>query len=87
MATTAAQDDEEFFRARGFGLKIGFGERPALLVVDLVKAFTDADRPLGAKLDDQIAAANRLIEVAHRREVPVIFSSVSYGEPNLRDGR
>lgn len=85
MATTAAQDDEEFFRARGFGLKIGFGERPALLVVDLVKAFTDVDRPLGAKLDDQIAVANQLIEAAHRREVPVIFSSVSYGDPNLKD--
>jgi hypothetical protein len=31
---TSGQDDEAFFRQRGFGLKIGFGERPALLVID-----------------------------------------------------
>jgi hypothetical protein len=27
--------DAEFFRERGFGLPIGFGARPVLLVVDL----------------------------------------------------
>jgi len=37
---TSAQQDEEFFRQRGFGLRIGFGERPALMVIDMVKAFT-----------------------------------------------
>jgi hypothetical protein len=26
---TSGKDDEEFFKARGFGIKIGFGERPA----------------------------------------------------------
>lgn len=30
--------DAEFFRERGFGLKIGFGKMPALLVVDILKA-------------------------------------------------
>ena len=50
------QSDEEFFRARGFGLKMGFGQNPALLVIDLIKAFTDANRPLGAPLDTQVEA-------------------------------
>ena len=85
MAAAPPQNDEEFFRARGFGQTIGFGERPALLIVDLVKAFTDAGRPLGANLDAQIAASNRLIDAAHERDVPVIFSSVSYSDPNLKD--
>ena len=35
------KEDEEFFRQRGFGIKIGFGERPALVIIDMVKAFTD----------------------------------------------
>jgi hypothetical protein len=34
----------------------------------------------GAKLDDQIAASNRLIDAAHGRDIPVIFSSVSYSK-------
>jgi maleamate amidohydrolase len=85
MAGGPPQDDEAFFRARGFGQTIGFGERPALLIVDLVKAFTDAARPLGANLDAQVVASNLLIDAAHDRDIPVIFSSVSYSDPNLRD--
>src|SRR3954465_14745013 len=85
MAGTPSQDDEAFFRARGFGQTIGFGERPALLIVDLVKAFTDAARPLGADLDAQVVASNLLIDAAHERDIPIIFSSVSYSDPNLRD--
>jgi len=77
--------DAEFFKERGFGLTIGFGERPALLVVDLVKAFTDPKRMLGANLDSQVAATQPLLEVAHARGIPVIFSTVRYDEADLRD--
>jgi nicotinamidase-related amidase len=79
------QSDAEFFKERGFGLTMGFGERPALLVVDLVKAFTDASRMLGANLDSQIAGTQPLLEVAHARSIPVIFSTVRYDEADLRD--
>ena len=33
--------DESLFAARGFGQRIGFGDRPALLVIDIIRAFTD----------------------------------------------
>jgi maleamate amidohydrolase len=77
--------DEEFFKARGFGLKMGFGQHPALLVIDLIKAFTDAERPLGANLDAQIAATQELLAVAHERDIPVFFSTVRYDDSDLRD--
>ena len=48
---TSGKDDEDFFRARGFGVKIGFGERPALIVIDMIKGFTNPDMPLGAPLE------------------------------------
>lgn len=79
------QTDEDFFRARGFGQRIGFGVKPAILVVDIVKAFTDPDRLLGANLDSQIEATNRLLDVAHGRAVPVIFSTVTYEDSNFKD--
>jgi len=79
------QDDEEFFRQRGFGIKIGFGERPALIVIDMLKGFTDPAMPLGAKLDNEIAAQKPLLEVAHARGIPVIFSTVFYEEADIRD--
>ena len=39
--TKPATSDAEFFEQRGFGQKLGFGLRPALLIVDMVKAFTN----------------------------------------------
>jgi nicotinamidase-related amidase len=83
MAQT--QSDEDFFKERGFGLKMGFGDRPALLVIDIIKAFTDPNRMLGANLDAQVAATQPLLALAHEREFPVFFSTVRYDDADLRD--
>ena len=82
---TSGKDDEEFFRQRGFGIKIGFGERPALIVIDMINGFTDATMPLGAPLETQLAAQKPMIEVAHQRGIPVIFSTVIYNDHDLKD--
>jgi maleamate amidohydrolase len=81
----SGKDDEEFFRQRGFGLKIGFGERPALIVIDMLKGFTDAAMPLGSNLDREIEAQKPLLQIAHERNIPVIFSTVMYHEADIRD--
>ena len=44
--TPPNSSDAEFFQQRGFGQKLGFGQRPALLIVDMVKAFTNPAMPL-----------------------------------------
>ncbi|MCY1166399.1 Maleamate amidohydrolase [compost metagenome] len=87
MTTTPPSpvSEAEFFRERGFGFPIGFGARPALLVVDLTRGFTDAKRPLGADLTGQIRATNALLELAHQKDIPVIFTSVRYDDAQLRD--
>jgi len=82
---TMSADDAAFFRERGFGLRIGFGERPALMVIDMVKAFTNPAMMLGANLDSQIEAITRLLALAHERAIPVLFSTVIYEESGLRD--
>jgi maleamate amidohydrolase len=82
---TSGKDDEEFFRQRGFGIKIGFGERPALMIIDMIKAFTDPTMPLGAPLESQIEAQRPLLEIAHGRDIPVIFSTVIYEEADIKD--
>jgi nicotinamidase-related amidase len=85
MTETSGAKDEQFFRERGFGLKIGFGERPALIVIDMINAFTDAGMPLGANLDTQVEAIKPLIDVAHERGIPVIYSTVMYHDAEFRD--
>jgi len=83
--TPPNSSDAEFFQQRGFGQKLGFGQRPALLIVDMVKAFTNPAMPLGAKLDSQVESIQLLLRAAHDRAVPVIFSTVSYEDENLKD--
>jgi nicotinamidase-related amidase len=78
-------DDAAFFAQRGFGLRIGFGERPALVIIDMVKSFTDEKAMLGANLDREIAAIAPLLAAAHARAVPVIFSTVRYDDADLKD--
>ena len=82
---TSGKDDEEFFKQRGFGIKMGFGERPALILIDMLKGFTDSKMPLGANLDKEIAAQKPLLEVAHEGNIPVIFSTVIYNDHDLKD--
>src|SRR5260370_36843537 len=82
---TAGSCDAEFFQQRGFGQKPGFGQRPALLVVDMANAFTNPEMPRGAKLDNQIEAIQPLLRAAHDRGTPVIVSTVSYEDENLKD--
>ena len=82
MTSTSEQD---FFRQRGFGLSIGFGQRPAVLVIDMIRGFTDPTMMLGADLSPQIAATRKLLDAARSRSLPIIYSTVAYNDANLKD--
>jgi maleamate amidohydrolase len=62
-----------------FGGEAGFGERPAVVVVDLCLGFTDPASPLACDLDDVLVATRELLDVARGR-CPVLFTTVSYDE-------
>lgn len=63
---------------KGFLRDVGFGKSPCILVVDLTNGFTDPASPLGADLSQVIAANNELLAIARARDIPIIFSVVSY---------
>jgi nicotinamidase-related amidase len=83
--TTANHEMDAFFRKRGFSRTIGFGQRPAVIVIDIIGAFTDPDLPLGTNLDGIIEQTNRILGPARAAKVPVFFSSVAYEDEDLRD--
>lgn len=66
------------FRDKGLGSRVGFGQRPALLVIDLQTGFTNLRSPLAGELDSQVAATNALLDPARAARIPVIFSTVAY---------
>ena len=71
---------QQLYLERGFSQRIGFGRRPALLVVDVITAFTDPSSSLGSDLDEVVAAIQQLLDVARVRRIPVIFTTVAYDE-------
>ena len=64
----------------GFGGRGGFGQRPALIVVDMTRGFTDPESPLGCDLDGPIEAIQKLLEASRRADIPIVFTTVAYRE-------
>jgi hypothetical protein len=48
-----------FYKSRGFANRVGFGNHPALLIIDFIKGFTDLSSPLASNLDAEIAATKQ----------------------------
>ncbi|MBL5972922.1 MAG: isochorismatase family protein [Candidatus Leucobacter sulfamidivorax] len=76
---------EDFFRSRGFGMRIGFGARPAVLSIDIINAFTDPGMPLGSDLSAEIAAARSVLDAARTAGVPIVHTTVAYQDGGLAD--
>jgi len=68
----------------GFHGRAGFGTKPALVVVDVNRGFTDPASPLACDLDGVVAAIRQLLEEARRAEIPIVFTTVSYTEGDKR---
>ncbi|MFI9451984.1 isochorismatase family protein [Amycolatopsis sp. NPDC052450] len=69
----------------GFGASVPRGARPALVVVDLTRGFTEPGFPSGADLTAEVTATAALVAAARRQDVPVIYTAISY-TPAEADG-
>ena len=90
--------DRAVFAASGYGAHAGFGKRPALLVVDVSYAFCgEKPEPIlesiktwhnscGEDAWVGIAAIRQLIDEAHHKALPVIYTTGSYREDNWDSG-
>ena len=56
----------------------GLGTRPALVLVDMIRGFTDPQCPLGSAVDDVVAACRQLLDAFRKRDLPVLFTTVIY---------
>jgi nicotinamidase-related amidase len=62
---------------------LGPGLRPALLIVDFIEGFTHRESPFGGPWDAAVAHTVELLRVAHRCNVPAIFTTVEYDPSDL----
>jgi nicotinamidase-related amidase len=65
-------------RFEGFHGRVGIGERPALVVIDVNRGFTDPASPLVCDLDGVVAAIARLLGAFREAGLPVAYTTVSY---------
>ncbi len=71
--------------AGAFDGRLPFGDRPALVIVDLVEAYLQPGSPLYAGIEDALASAVRLTAAARAAGMPIIFTNVEY-QPGGADG-
>ncbi len=75
---------EDYAKA-GFGGTLAPGERPALLLVDMVRAYLEPGSPLYAGVEHTIAPAKAVLTAAREAGIPVAYTVVRYA-PDGRDG-
>lgn len=63
-----------------FDGSLGFGEKPALILVDFVQAYFEESSPLYAGADDALSSALRIRGAARAAGIPVFYTNVVYEE-------
>ena len=70
---------------RAYNRRVGFGTRPALILIDFCQAYFEPGCDLYAEVDDALASALRVRQAARAAGVPVVLTNVVY-HPSAIDG-
>jgi nicotinamidase-related amidase len=71
--------DSELYRNRGFMRRVGFGERPALINIDLANAWTRPGNPFTCEgMDVIIPGVRRLLAASRAKGIPIVFTTTAY---------
>lgn len=77
------------YLSSGFANKMGWGARPALLIIDVCTAYWTPGSPLDISANPAASASpdsmRRLLAAARESKVPVVWSTVSYTHPEMAD--
>ncbi|HKH11750.1 MAG TPA: isochorismatase family protein [Rubrobacter sp.] len=80
-----SDDTGRIYERARLGQSVTPGSRPAVLVVDFSRGFTDPESTMGSDLTGEVEATTRLLAVARAKGIPVIFTTIGF-ESNLKDG-
>lgn len=78
-------DKEAIYERAEMDSRVGYGDEPVLLVVDLQTGFTDPEHPLGGDLTSVVEQTNELIDAAHSGDVPVVCTRIVTKHDDARD--
>ena len=77
--------DLDVYVKQGFGLRVGFGARPALLIIDFINAFNNPEQLGGGNIQEAIDNTAQLLALARHLDLPIAFTSHVYAEDGSDD--
>lgn len=80
MSSPASSAGHDVYAAQGFGRSSGFGQAPALVLIDFVEGFADPQTFGGGNIAEAIAQSREMLAWARRRGMPVAFTRVVFAE-------
>lgn len=82
-------EESASYAASGYGGRMGWGARPALLLIDMCKAYWTAGSPLDLSASAEAVAvpesAAHLVAAARAGGVPVLWTAVEYTDADMAD--
>lgn len=88
LLLTHLQSLRERYLHRGWAGRVGFGTRPAVIVIDLARYWLDPGQQIGSPLDAVVQATRRVLDAARAASVPIFFTSFAHDPaepPNPHD--
>lgn len=79
-------DIDADYKSAGFGGRLAFGRRPALLIVDFVRAYIEPGSPLYAGCESAFESTKRIRAAMRGKGLPVIFTGVEYDPGGVNGG-
>jgi nicotinamidase-related amidase len=71
----------ERYLARGWAGRVGFGKKPALVVIDLALFWTQPQHQIGTDAEPVLQATLKVLAAARSAKIPVFFTTYAY-DPN-----
>jgi len=72
--------ETDVYAAQGFGGRLGFGQSPALLIVDFVVGFADPAQFGGGNIAQAIERTVELLKLARDRKMPIVHTRVVFAD-------
>ena len=78
--------DIEIYRKQGLGRRMGFGKRPAMLIIDFINGFNNPALLGGGNISDAIDRTEELLAVARHLDLPIAYTTHIYAADGSDDG-
>jgi nicotinamidase-related amidase len=64
--------------SRGWAGRVGFGQRPALIVIDMTRFWLDAGQQIGSNLDSVVEGVGRVLQAARAAAIPIFYTTFAH---------